>query len=143
VIGKVEVMIQVILKVLKRKNVVTIRANMTLSGAAADKRLPMSTANQKQALVHIYNIVTGSSVAVSLEDKFKSEVTKATAIKISWFKRVLVSGIQDKNAQLLVLAINQVLASEAFSTSGTRQEERIKRKVAQLIKDMKQEAFIL
>jgi molybdopterin-containing oxidoreductase family iron-sulfur binding subunit len=40
---------------------------MTLSGAAADKRL-MSTANQKQALVHIYNIVTGSSVAV----KFRS-----------------------------------------------------------------------
>jgi molybdopterin-containing oxidoreductase family iron-sulfur binding subunit len=35
---------------------------MTLSGAAADRRLPMSTANQKQALVHIYNIVTGSSV---------------------------------------------------------------------------------
>jgi molybdopterin-containing oxidoreductase family iron-sulfur binding subunit len=40
---------------------------MTLSGAAADKRLAMSTANQKQALVHIYNIVTGSSVAVSLD----------------------------------------------------------------------------
>jgi molybdopterin-containing oxidoreductase family iron-sulfur binding subunit len=30
-----------------------LEANMTLSGAAADKRLPMSTANQKQALVHI------------------------------------------------------------------------------------------
>jgi molybdopterin-containing oxidoreductase family iron-sulfur binding subunit len=30
----------------------------------------------KQALVHIYNIVTGSSVAVSLEEN-KSEVTKA------------------------------------------------------------------
>jgi molybdopterin-containing oxidoreductase family iron-sulfur binding subunit len=26
---------------------------------------------------HIYNIVTGSSVAVSLDNKFKSEVTKA------------------------------------------------------------------
>jgi molybdopterin-containing oxidoreductase family iron-sulfur binding subunit len=31
-----------------------LEANMTLSGAAADRRLPMSTANQKQALVHIY-----------------------------------------------------------------------------------------
>jgi hypothetical protein len=30
----------------------------------------------KQALVHIYNIVTGSSVAVNLEEN-KSEVTKA------------------------------------------------------------------
>jgi molybdopterin-containing oxidoreductase family iron-sulfur binding subunit len=37
---------------------------MTLSGAAADKRLAMSTANQKQALVYI---CTGSSVAVSLD----------------------------------------------------------------------------
>jgi molybdopterin-containing oxidoreductase family iron-sulfur binding subunit len=51
-----------------------LEANMTLSGAAADRRLPMSTANQKQALVHIYNIVTGSSV---FRQKFKSEVTKA------------------------------------------------------------------
>jgi molybdopterin-containing oxidoreductase family iron-sulfur binding subunit len=30
-----------------------LEANMTLSGAAADKRLAMSTANQKQALVYI------------------------------------------------------------------------------------------
>jgi molybdopterin-containing oxidoreductase family iron-sulfur binding subunit len=59
----------------------------------------MSTANQKQALVHIYNIVTGSSVAVSLDNKFKSEVTKAAQqLKSAGSKGVLVSGIQDKNA---------------------------------------------
>ncbi|PKH66423.1 quinol:cytochrome C oxidoreductase [Flavobacterium sp. ALD4] len=116
-----------------------LEANMTLSGAAADKRLPMSTANQKQALVHIYNIVTGSSVAVNLEDKFKSEVTKAAQqLRSAGSKGLLVSGIQDKNAQLLVLAINQVLASEAFSTSGTRQIRKgSDEKVAQLVKDMK------
>jgi molybdopterin-containing oxidoreductase family iron-sulfur binding subunit len=116
-----------------------LESNMTLSGAAADRRLPMSTANQKQSLVHIYNIVTGSSVAVSLEEKFKSEVTKAgQQLKAAGSKGVLVSGIQDKNAQLLVLAINQVLNSEAFSTSGTRQIRKGSNdKVAQLIKDMK------
>ena len=116
-----------------------LEANMTLSGAAADKRLPMSTANQKQALVHIYNIVTGSAIAVSLEDKFKSEVTKAAQqLKSAGSKGVLVSGIQDKNAQLLVLAINQVLASEAFSTFGTRQIRKgSNEKLAQLVKDMK------
>jgi molybdopterin-containing oxidoreductase family iron-sulfur binding subunit len=37
----------------------------------------------------------------------------------------------------VVLAVNQILASEAFNTSGTRQIKRIKRKVAQLIEDMK------
>lgn len=116
-----------------------LEANMTLSGAAADKRVPMSTANQKQALVHIYNVVTGSSVAVNLDDKFKAEVTKAAQqLKAAGSKGVLVSGIEDKNAQLLVLAINQALASEAFSTSGTRQIRKGSNvKVAQLVNDMK------
>jgi molybdopterin-containing oxidoreductase family iron-sulfur binding subunit len=116
-----------------------LEANMTLSGAAADKRLPMSTANQKHALVHIYNIVTGSAVSVNLDDKFKAEVTKAAQqLKAAGSKGVLVSGIQDKNAQLLVLAINQALASEAFTTSGTRQIRKgSNQKVAQLINEMK------
>jgi MoCo/4Fe-4S cofactor protein with predicted Tat translocation signal len=115
-----------------------LEANMTLSGAAADKRLPMSVANQKQALVYLYNIITGSAVAVSLDDKFKAEVTKVgQQLKAAGSKGVLVSGIQDKNAQLLVLAINQVLASEAFSTVGTRQIRKgSDQKVAQLVSDM-------
>ncbi len=115
-----------------------LEANMTLSGAAADKRLPMSTANQKQALVHLYNIITGSAVAVSLDEKFKAEVTKAgQQLKAAGSKGVLVSGIQDKNAQLLVLAINQALASEAFSTVGTRQIRKgSDAQVAQLLSDM-------
>ncbi|MCC9063142.1 TAT-variant-translocated molybdopterin oxidoreductase [Flavobacterium piscisymbiosum] len=113
-------------------------SNMTLSGAAADKRIPLSTANQKQALVQIYNIITGSSVAVSLDAKFKDEATKAAQqLKLAGSKGVLVSGIEDKNAQLLVLAINQVLASEAFSTVGTRQIRKGSNAVvSQLVKDM-------
>lgn len=116
-----------------------LESNMTLSGAAADKRFAMSTANQKQALVLIYNIITGSSAAVNLDDKFKVEVTKAAQqLKAAGSKGVLVSGIQDKNAQLLVLAINQVLASEAFTTSGARQIRKgSNEKVTQLINDMK------
>ncbi|EIA09383.1 TAT-variant-translocated molybdopterin oxidoreductase [Flavobacterium frigoris] len=118
---------------------IQLEANMTLSGAAADKRLAMSTANQKQALVQIYNVVTGSSVAVNLDAKFKSEVTKAAQqLKAAGSKGLLVSGIQDKNAQLLVLGVNQVLASESFTTSGARQIRKgSNEKVAQLVKDMK------
>ena len=115
-----------------------LESNMTLSGAAADKRVAMSTVNQKQALVTIYNIITGSSVATSLDAAFKAEVAKAAQqLKAAGSKGLLVSGIQDKNAQLLVLAINQVLASEAFNTSGTRQIRKgSNEKVAQLVKDM-------
>ncbi|WP_338841336.1 TAT-variant-translocated molybdopterin oxidoreductase [Flavobacterium ginsenosidimutans] len=113
-------------------------SNMTLSGAAADKRVPMTVAAQKQALVQIYNIVVGASVPVTLEGNFKAEVVKAAQqLKAAGSKGVLVSGIEDKNAQLLVLAINQVLASEAFSTAGARQIRKGSNvAVAQLIKDL-------
>ena len=116
-----------------------LESNMTLSGAAADKRVAMSTANQKQALVHIYNVVVGAAVPVTLDAKFKPEVNKAAQqLKAAGSKGVLVSGIQDTNAQLLVLAINQALASEAFSTIGTRQIRKgSSQKVAQLVNEMK------
>jgi len=116
-----------------------MEANMTLSGAAADKRLPMSVANQKLALVKIYSIVTGSGATPTLDKAFDAEVTKAAQqLKAAGSKGVLVSGIQDKNAQLLVLAINQALQSEAFTTVGTRQIRKgSNEKVAQLLNDMK------
>ncbi|RTY90041.1 TAT-variant-translocated molybdopterin oxidoreductase [Flavobacterium sp. GT3R68] len=116
-----------------------MEANMTLSGAAADKRVPMSTANQKQALVKIYSVITGSGVSGTLDKELDAVVTKAAQqLKAAGSKGVLVSGIQDKNAQLLVLAINQALSSEAFTTTGTRQIRKgSNEKVAQLINDMK------
>ncbi|AWG20359.1 quinol:cytochrome C oxidoreductase [Flavobacterium faecale] len=116
-----------------------LEANMTLSGAAADKRLAMSTAVQKQALVQIYNIVTGSNVSVTLDATVKAEVVKAAnQLKMAGAQGVLVSGIQDKNAQLLVIAINNALSSAAFSTAGTRQIRKgSNEKVAQLINEMK------
>ena len=112
-------------------------ANMTLSGAAADKRVPMTIANQKQALVKIYNIITGSAVSTRKVDNEDVIIRAAQQLKAAASKGLLVSGIQDKNAQLLVLAINQALASEAFSTIGTRQIRKgSNEKVAQLVADM-------
>ena len=97
-------------------------ANMTLAGAAADKRVPMTVAQQKLALVHIYNVVTGGNVSVSIDKKFEGEVDKAAQqLKASGSKGLLVCGIEDKNAQLLVLAINSALNSESFIGAGIRQ----------------------
>ena len=112
-------------------------ANMTLSGAAADKRVPMTVANQKQVLVKIYNAITGSAVSTGKVPNEEVVIKAAQQLKDAGSKGLLVSGIQDKNAQLLVLAINAALASEAFSTSGTRQIRKgSNEKVAQLIADM-------
>jgi MoCo/4Fe-4S cofactor protein with predicted Tat translocation signal len=115
-----------------------LEANMTLTGAAADKRIPMTVTNQKQALVKIYNIVTNSSVATSKFDNEDAVTKAAQQLKAAGSKGVLVSGIEDKNAQLLVLAINQALSSEAFTTAGTRQIRKgSNAKVTQLLADMK------
>jgi molybdopterin-containing oxidoreductase family iron-sulfur binding subunit len=112
-------------------------ANMTLSGAAADKRVAMKIADQKQALVKIYNVITGASIATGKLANEEVVAKAAQQLKASGAKGLLVSGIQDKNAQLLVLAINAALASEAFSTIGTRQIRKgSNEKVAQLITDM-------
>jgi molybdopterin-containing oxidoreductase family iron-sulfur binding subunit len=113
-------------------------ANMTLSGAAADKRVPMTVAQQKLALVSIYNIITNSGIATTKTANDPAIQKAAQQLKAAGPKGVLVSGIQDKNAQLLVLAINQALASEAFTTIGTRQIRKgSNEKVAQLVADMK------
>ncbi|MGL2965701.1 TAT-variant-translocated molybdopterin oxidoreductase [Flavobacterium sp. XGLA_31] len=112
-------------------------ANMTLSGAAADKRVPMKISDQKLALVKIYNVITGAAVATGKVANEDVVMKAAQQLKAAGTKGLLVSGIQDKNAQLLVLAINQALASEAFSTMGTRQIRKgSNEKVAQLIADM-------
>ncbi len=112
-------------------------ANMTLSGAAADRRVAMSVASQKQALVKIYNVVTGSSIATGKVENEAEVMKAAQQLKAAGSKGLLVSGIQDKNAQLLVLAINQVLKSEAAVASGARQIRKgSNEKVAQLIADM-------
>ncbi len=115
-----------------------MEANMTLSGAAADKRIPMTVYNQKQALVKIYNVITNSSVSTPKIDQEDVVMKAAQQLKAAGSKGVLVSGIEDKDAQLLVLAINQALGSEAFSTAATRQVRKgSDAKVAQLISDMK------
>jgi MoCo/4Fe-4S cofactor protein with predicted Tat translocation signal len=117
---------------------IQLESNMTLSGAAADKRMPMTVANQKQALVKIYNVVTGAAVGTAKIDNEDAVLKAAQQLKAAGSKGVLVSGIQDKNAQLLVLAINQALQSEAFSTAGTRQIRKgSNAKVAEFLNDLK------
>jgi len=97
-------------------------SNMTLSGAAADKRVAMTVAQQKLALLHFYNVIAGGNVTVNLDKKFEGDVNNAAQqLKASGSKGLLVSGIEDKNAQLLVLAINSALNSESFVGSGIRQ----------------------
>ena len=91
---------------------IQIEANMSLAGANADVRIPLNVAAQKLALVKIYNIVAGASVGTSKIDKYEEAVVKAAnQLKAAGSKGVFVTGLDDVNAQLLALAINQALQS--------------------------------
>ncbi len=118
---------------------IQIEANMSLAGANADVRIPLNIAAQKQALVKIYNFVTGASVSTSKIDKYEEAVLKAAKqLKAAGSKGVFVTGLDDVNAQLLALAINNALQSAAFNPSDailTRKGDA--KAVAQLVADMK------
>ncbi|HBD26755.1 TAT-variant-translocated molybdopterin oxidoreductase [Flavobacterium sp.] len=118
---------------------IQIEANMSLAGANADVRIPLNVAAQKQALVKIYNIVTGGAVSTSKIDKYEEAVVKAAnQLKAAGNKGVFVTGLDDVDAQLVAIAINQALQSEAFNPNGailTRKGDA--KAVAQLVADMK------
>jgi MoCo/4Fe-4S cofactor protein with predicted Tat translocation signal len=96
-------------------------ANMTLSGAAADKRVPMSDAQQKLALLKIYSIISGNTYSGGKLENETIVINAANQLKQASSNAVLVSGIDDVNAQKIVLAINNLLQSQAFISTNTRQ----------------------
>ena len=118
---------------------IQIEANMTLAGANADVRIPLNVADQKQALVKIYNIITGATVSTSKIEKYEEAVVKAAKqLKAAGNKGVFITGLDDVNAQLIALAINNALQSVAFNPSDailTRKGDATA--VTQLVTDMK------
>ncbi len=113
-------------------------ANMSLTGANADKRVAITPSQQKQVLAALYVYVTGSGSKSSLDAGLDAEVVKAAKqIQKAGSNAVVVSGIQDVDAQLVVLAINKVIQSKAFNENTPRTIRQGDAKaVAQLVKDM-------
>jgi molybdopterin-containing oxidoreductase family iron-sulfur binding subunit len=101
---------------------IQFEANLTTTGANADKRVPVKPSAQIQVLLEVYRQVTGDSgVSAKLEANVKNEVTKAVKhLKQAGSKAVLVTGIQDKAAQYLALAINKALSSEVIDVDNYR-----------------------
>ncbi|MVO08853.1 4Fe-4S dicluster domain-containing protein [Flavobacterium sp. TP390] len=112
---------------------IQIEANMSLAGANADKRMPMNISQQKAALADIYNaVVNGASPK-------NAEIAKVVnQLKSAKSKGVVVTGLDDVNAQLVVLAINSAIASEAFNPTKAKLVRKGNAKeVSQLVDYMK------
>jgi molybdopterin-containing oxidoreductase family iron-sulfur binding subunit len=118
---------------------IQFESNMSLSGANADQRVPLKPSEQKIALAKLYSYILGVSVPGSLSEGLDKAV-KAAAKEViaAGSNAVVVSGIQDVNAQTTVLEINAHLRSKAFNpntTIFTRQGND--KAVMQLVSDMR------
>ncbi|MGB1186240.1 MAG: TAT-variant-translocated molybdopterin oxidoreductase, partial [Flavobacteriaceae bacterium] len=93
-------------------------ANMTLSGAAADKRVPLSAAQQKQVLAALYSELTNgqSNAEQAIQDLAK---VAARHLRKAGKKAVVITGLPSVEAQRIALAINEKLGSVVIDTQYT------------------------
>ena len=98
---------------------VQFEANMTLSGANADMRVPATPSEQKKILSYIYSSVKGlnSKIKLSTEHE-KNAKFAADGIKKFGSKAVIVSGLDDKNVQDVILELNNYIKSLAIDDSA-------------------------
>jgi MoCo/4Fe-4S cofactor protein with predicted Tat translocation signal len=119
---------------------IQFESNMSLSGANADKRVPLKPSEQKLVLAKLYSEVTGNSAGGAKLSERLGAAVKAAAKELSkaGSNAVVVTGIQDVNAQMVALELNAYLKSKAFdpkTTIKTRQGND--KAVMQLVADMK------
>ena len=116
---------------------VQFESNMSLTGANADKRVVLKPSDQVFALVNLYNEITGSNVS-SKSTPVDAEVKKmASELKINGSRSVVLTGLNDVNAQLITLAINAALSSEVIDTKNTLNiRQGNDAEVARLVSDM-------
>ncbi len=93
-------------------------ANMTLSGAAADKRVPMSAAQQQQLLAALYAELTNGQTS---GDQAIQDLAKVAAkyLRKAGKKGVVITGLPSVEAQRIALAINEKLGSVVIDTQHT------------------------
>ena len=117
---------------------VQLESNMSLTGANADKRLVVKPSDQVFALLNLYNAITGNKVASKATSK-DAEIKKlANTLKEAGSKAVVLTGLNDKNAQLITFAINKALNSEIIDVSNTLNvRQGNDAEVAQLVSDLK------
>ena len=100
---------------------VQFEANMSLTGANADTRVPLTPMQQKIALAQLYAKLNGASAGGEIPD-YAQRAIENVAADISKNKEaaVVVSGLNDADAQAVVLAINEMLGSKAFDADAPK-----------------------
>jgi len=117
---------------------IQIESNMSLTGANADKRFTLKPSEQVFALINLFNEVSGKKLASKATPIDEAIKELATKLKNAGSKAVVITGIQDKNAQIIALAINDALGSTVIDKVNTKKvRQGNDTAVADLIDDMK------
>lgn len=92
---------------------IQIESHMSLTGSNADNRIVVKPSEQGQAILALYNALTGSGAgSAQLEDKAKKKIEAlARQLRTANGKALVVSGGNNLSEQMLVNAINEVLGS--------------------------------
>ena len=99
---------------------IQFESNMSMTGANADKRVPVTPSEQKMILAALYGYVSGNPSS-NLSAKLDDAVVKAKEqLRRAGSGAVVVSGIEDEDAQNLVMAINEQLGSAVMDTANPR-----------------------
>jgi MoCo/4Fe-4S cofactor protein with predicted Tat translocation signal len=117
---------------------IQFESNMTLTGSNADKRVIVKPSEQVFALINLYNEITGAGVSSKPTQADAAVKEASNQLKKAGSKGVVVTGLNDKNAQIVAMAINIALQSEvmdAATTNNIRQGNDTD--VAQLVADLK------
>ncbi|MFT4575762.1 MAG: MoCo/4Fe-4S cofactor protein with predicted Tat translocation signal [Polaribacter sp.] len=117
---------------------IQFESNMSLTGANSDKRVIVKPSEQVFALINLYNAVTGATIPSNTTQADAAVKAAANQLKKAGSKGVVVTGLNDKNAQIVAMAINNALSSDVMdvdTTNNIRQGNDAD--VAQLVADLK------
>ena len=112
-------------------------ASMSLSGTNADVRVPVKPSEYGTVLSALYGKLGGSGGAKTAYDKQIAEVAKE--LKANKGESIVVCGSNDKNVQVLVNAINDMLGNYGKTINVktvSNSKQGIDSKVAELVADM-------
>ena len=96
---------------------IQIESNMSVTGANADTRIPISLSSQKLFLAHLYKKVSNLNIQLpELDDKLSSNLNQIYDDLISYgSSSLVVCGIDDIHAQILTNSINDLVKSKCKS----------------------------
>ncbi|MEO2064006.1 MAG: TAT-variant-translocated molybdopterin oxidoreductase [Christiangramia sp.] len=117
---------------------IQFEANLTQTGAKADKRVPVKPSDQKKVLAALHGYIAGGNSTSELPSGLDDVVVKAASqLRKAGSNGVVVSGIPDVKAQQMVLEINEALGSSVMDTDNARMTRQGNAQaVKQLVEDM-------